>query len=179
MTLSSTSPTISYATDGSTVAFDFTFPLVTNVSSEISVVLHDIAADTDTTLVENTHYTVSAPNNDYSSGGTVTTISAYATGYNIVISTNLTVKQETSLPHGGAFPPKTVETMCDYLTRLIQQIMIAGGVTFTEATTYIKTLLNDASATEARRTLDVFATSEIVCNVNHIVCNQDQIVLNL
>jgi hypothetical protein len=125
MSLTSTTPKVTYAADGSTVDFDFDFKLVTGLSSELQVTLVDTSDDSETVLVEDTDYTVSAPNNDYSSGGTVTTVETYDEGYNIVIETALAVEQELVIPYSGEFPAKSVEMQLDYITRLIQQLILS------------------------------------------------------
>lgn len=180
MSLTSTTPKVTYSTDGSTVAFDFTFSLATNLSGEIKVTLVDTSDDSETLLEEDTDYTVSAPNNDYSSGGTVTTAETYAAGYNIVIETGLGVKQETVLPYSGPLPAKTVESALDYVTRLIQQLILSAGVSSTEATTFIKTLLNDATAAEARATLDVLSfDDEVMVYDNEILFYDNEILVSI
>lgn len=156
MTVETTTPKVTYDTDGATVAFDFSFKLVTDLSSELQVTLINTSDDSETTLVEDTDFTVSAPNNDYSSGGTVTTVETYDAGYELVIETGLAVKQELSIPYTGGFPPKSVEQQLDYLTRLIQQLILDGGIENTALSSYMKTFLSDSTAAEARDTLLIF-----------------------
>jgi len=180
MSLSSTTPKVTYDTDGSTTEFDFDFKLVTNDSGEIKVTLVDTSDDSETVLTEDTDYTVSAPNNDYSSGGTVTTTETYAAGYELVIETDLPVEQELVIPYGGEFPAKSVETQLDYIVRLIQQLILSAGVSSTEATAYIETLLNDSTAAEARRTLGVLSfDDEVSIYENEIVCYESELVIYL
>ena len=66
MSLTTTTPKITYDTDGSTVAFDFAFKLVTDLSSEIKVTLVDTSDDSETLLTEDTDYTVSVTHNSKS-----------------------------------------------------------------------------------------------------------------
>jgi hypothetical protein len=64
--------------DGSTTDFDFTFPI--EDTGDIVVILVEVSTGDETALTLTTHYTVSATNNDYSSGGTVATDSGPADG---------------------------------------------------------------------------------------------------
>ncbi len=181
MSLATTTPKVTYDTDGSTLEFDFAFKMwAGEISSDLAVIFNEDEDDEDT-LVFDTDYTLSAPNNDYSSGGTVTlaTGSAYAAnGNTITIKSALAIEQELVIPYSGGFPPKSVENALDYLTRIVQQLVISAGVSSTEATAYIKTLLNDSTAAEARRTLGVLSfDDEVVAYENDLVSYENEIVV--
>jgi len=183
MSLTTTTPKVTYDTDGSTLDFDFSFKMwATNVSTDLAVIFNEDETDEDT-LIYGTDYTLSAPNNDYSSGGTVTLVSgsAYAaTGNTITIKSALPVEQELVIPYGGSFPPKSVEAALDYLTRVIQQVILDGGVSSTAATAYIETLLNDSTAAEARATLDVVSFDvEVMVYENEIMFYDNEILLSI
>lgn len=182
MTLATTTPKVTYDTDGATLAFDFTFKMwAAGVSSELAVIFNE-DEDDEATLVVDTDYTLSAPNNDYSSGGTVTlaTGSAYAAnGNTITIKSALAVEQELEIPYTGGFPPKSVEYQFDKVIRIIQQIVLDGGISSTAASAYIETLLNDASAAEARRTLGIYSYDEILVHNNEILFYGNEIVFNV
>lgn len=69
--------------DGSTTAFAFTFPIVN--TSDIEVWLRTTATGAQTQQTETTHYSVSATNNNYTSGGTVTMVTAPASTQKLLI----------------------------------------------------------------------------------------------
>ena len=179
MTLATTTPQITYDTDGATLAFDFAFKMwQATVDDEIAVVFQ-LGETDETTLALATDYTLIAPNNDYSSGGTVTLVagSAYAvTGKTITIKSDLLRSQEYDLKLSGELNPETLEEVLDRYVRMIQEAELQGTIEQTAITAFYKTQLTKATATEARDTLQIYPV--IVCNQDEIVCNQDQIVYN-
>lgn len=156
MTLTTTTPKVTANTDGATLTFDFTFKMwAATVATEIAVVFNEDGTD-EATLVLNTDYTLSAPNNDYSSGGTVTlsTGSAYiATGNTITVKSSLTRSQTVDFETGGALPPEDLERALDRMVRIVQEAELNGTIEATDLSAYMKTLLNDSTAKEARETL--------------------------
>ena len=108
-----------YNCNGSTVAFPFTFGV--GATSEIEVILTD-ANGVETILTETTHYTVSAVNNDYESGGTVTTVATYASGNKITIRINVPLTQDTDFVEGMPTLYESFENGLDKLTRIAQQL---------------------------------------------------------
>jgi hypothetical protein len=104
--------------NGAAVDFTFTFPI--QLTSDIKVV--KTTAGVSTLLTEVTHYTVDAPNDDFSSGGTVTTIATYAAG------TVLTLYRDVPYTQGSDFTDSmpslydTFERGLDKLTMLTQQL---------------------------------------------------------
>jgi len=108
-----------YNCNGSTTEFPFTFGV--GESSEIEVVLTD-AGGMETVLTETTHYTVSAVNNDYESGGTVTTVATYAEGYMITIRINVPLTQSADFVEGMPTLYESFENGLDKLTRIAQQL---------------------------------------------------------
>lgn len=131
MTLATTTPQVTYDTDGVTLAFDFTFKMWrATVEDEIAVVFQDGESD-EATLAITADYTLSSPNNDYSSGGTVTLVadSAYAvTGKTITIKSDLLRKQEYDLKHGGELNPESLEAVLDRYVRMIQEAELQGTI---------------------------------------------------
>ncbi len=124
MTLSTTTPQIEYTMDGATLAFDFAFKMwQATVDDEIVVVFQEGETD-EATLALATDYTLSAPNNDYSSGGTVTlsTGSAFITaGKTLLIKSSVPRSQLYDIKHGGELNPDSLETTLDRFARMIQE----------------------------------------------------------
>lgn len=85
-----------FSCNGSTTEFAFTFDVIGGDTSDIVVILRDSDGNA-TTLLENSHYTVSATNNDYRAGpgGTVTTTTAYASGYTLTVYRSEDIDQDT------------------------------------------------------------------------------------
>lgn len=120
-TVSTTTPRSSlYATNGSATEFTFSFPIIN--TSDLVVILRTDSTGAETVLTETTDYSVSATNNDYSSGGTVTTVSTYDSGYSILILRNTPDTQETDLEDSGVLRLETLEGALDKLTMLVQQL---------------------------------------------------------
>ena len=117
MTVATSNSRDAYNCSGGTT-YDFHFGV--GATSEVKVVLTD-ASGVETTLTETTHYTVSATNSDYSSGGTVTTVSAYAAPNKITIVSNVPLTQESDFTEGMPTLYETFESGLDKLTRIVQQ----------------------------------------------------------
>ena len=118
MTVSSNTSRVKYTCSGDS-SFDFTFGI--GETSEIQVIKTIIATGAETTLTETTDYTVSATNDDYSSGGTVTTVEACATGYSLTILRDVPLTQESDFTEGSPTLYESFEDGLDKLTRITQQ----------------------------------------------------------
>lgn len=177
--LTTTTRYISYNTDGATLAFDFAFMMwQSSIGAEIAVIFNEGETD-EATLALNTDYTLSAPNNDYTDGGTVTLVtdSAYAAdGNTITIKSQVKREQTYDLQHGGPLNPDFLETVLDRETAMIIEAVEQGAIEQTAITQFYKTQLTKATAKEARDTLQIYPV--IVCNQDEIVCNQNHIVYN-
>lgn len=114
MTISTTSNNITYAIDGSTTAFAFTFTVYQ--SADVKCYLVD-SSGTETSY---TDFTVVL--NDNNAGGTVTTNTTLTTddGASILIIRETEQTQELDLIEGGKFPSDSVEDSFDKLTMLAQ-----------------------------------------------------------
>lgn len=114
--------------NGATTAFDFAFKVF--ATSDLSVFLRD-ADDVDTSQTETTHYTVSL-NSDQDSdpGGTVTFVTAPASGYDVYINSAIPLTQSTSLSNAGGFYPAVLNNVHDRHTALIQQLEAKFGRAF-------------------------------------------------
>jgi hypothetical protein len=100
-------------------SYAFTFGV--GATSEIQVVKTVTSTGVETTLTETTDYTISATNNDYSSGGTVTTTVACATGNTITIIRNVPLTQASDFTEGMPTLYESFESGLDKLTRITQQ----------------------------------------------------------
>jgi len=107
-----------YSCNSVTTAFTFDFPIIN--TTDIKVVKVTVATGAETTLTKDVDYTVSATNNDYSSGGTITTTSAYTSSYQILLIRNTPLTQGTDLiTDSGVLRTQTLVDTVD------KQMMIA------------------------------------------------------
>lgn len=177
MTLTTTTPKVTANTDGSNLAFDFTFKMWDNtVATELAVIFNEGETD-EATLVVNTDYTLSAPNNNYSTGGTVTlaTGSDYAAnGNTITIKSDITRSQTYDLLYGGEIDPESLEEVLDRMVRIIQEAELNGTIEQTALSSYMKTFLTDTTAQEARDTLLIAPT--ILCHEGEILVYENEIL---
>ena len=111
---------VTYNCDGSTQDFSFTFPIVE--TSDMVVILRTVSTGDETVLTETTHYSLSATNNDYSSGGTVTTVSAYASTYTITLIRNVPESQNADLEDSKVLRLDNLESALDRLTLQVQDL---------------------------------------------------------
>ena len=133
MTLTATTVKDPYDGDDSTTSFAITFIFWND--SDIKAIKTD-SSGTESTLVLNTHYTLSG--GDGSTGTlTTTTGNTFATGEKLTVKSNRPDTQLTALSTGGALPSSDIERMVDQNTRLIQQFAeeIARTLTFAESST--------------------------------------------
>ncbi len=111
---------ISLAGDGSNQEFPFAFPIVD--TSDLKVILRTNATGVEAVLTETTNYSVSAPNLDYSSGGTVTTVSTYSSAYTIVIMRDTPITQSSDLStDSGVLRLDALVAALDKLTKIAQE----------------------------------------------------------
>lgn len=110
-----------YVGTGSTGPFSFSFKVFE--ASDLLVVKVNNSTSIETTLTLTTDYTVSL-NADQNSnpGGTITLVAALASGYNMVISSQVEYLQETDLTNQGGFYPEVITDTLDKLTILTQQL---------------------------------------------------------
>jgi len=118
-TVTTTSTKKTYSANNSTTTFDFDWTIYD--TSDIVVVHRITSTGVATTLTEISDYTVTATNNDFTSGGTVTTTLTYASGITITISADIPKTQEATLEDTKVLRLDALETAYDKLTLLIQQ----------------------------------------------------------
>jgi len=119
-TVSEASNRVSYTCNGSTTEFDFTFPILE--TDDLVVILRTTATGAESILTETTEYTVSATNNDYSSGGTVTTVSTYSSSYTLLLIRDTDMDQNTDLEDSGVLRLESLEDQLDKLTLIVQDL---------------------------------------------------------
>lgn len=117
MTVSSEVNRKEYAGDDSTVAFPTTFNFA--LDGDLKVILVS-ALGVETVQTITTHYTVTGAGSD--SGGTVTMITAPATGEELVIVRDVALTQGADYVPNDPFPAETHEDALDRLTYIVQQL---------------------------------------------------------
>lgn len=117
MSVSSTTTKVSYAGNGSTTTFAYTFKIFADADLEVIV---RSAAGVETTKSLTTHYTVSAAGSE--SGGNVVFGSAPASGETVVLRRNVTLTQGTDYVENDPFPAESHENALDRLTFMMQGV---------------------------------------------------------
>jgi hypothetical protein len=118
MTITSTTVKESFAGNDVTVAFSYTF--VCYATDQISVVLRNNTTGVQTTKTETTHYSV-ALDSDYI-GGTVTMVTAPATGETLYLISNIDKTQELDLVASGEIAAETLEARLDKMQIMINEL---------------------------------------------------------
>jgi hypothetical protein len=106
-----------YNGNGATTAFDYDFKVVDQ--AHLVVTLTD-ASSVDTVQTITTHYTVSGVGDE--GGGSITMVTAPATGELLTITRDVTRTQEVDLQNRGSFLPNTIERAFDKLTQITQDL---------------------------------------------------------
>lgn len=106
-----------YSGNGVTTVFPYGFRILSD--QHLRVIRTD-AAGNETTLTLSTHYTVSGVGS--SGGGSVTTLTAPATGETITILRDMPFTQETDLENQGAYYAETIEQALDLAAMRDQQL---------------------------------------------------------
>lgn len=116
MTVTTQTASASYYGNGSTVAFTVPFYFLAN--THLQVILRD-AQGIETVQALTTDYTVTGAG--VPAGGTVTMVTAPASGTFLVIRRNVPITQETDYQENDPFPAATHEMALDKLTMIVQQ----------------------------------------------------------
>jgi hypothetical protein len=144
MTVSSTTTKVSYAGNGATTVFAYTFKIF--AAADLEVVLRSAAA-VETVQTITTHYTVSGAGAD--AGGNVTFVAAPASGVTVIIRRALALTQGTDYVENDPFPANSHEDALDRLTFITQQMQeeldrsIKASVTNTISTVEFSTSAAD------------------------------------
>lgn len=126
MTVSTAYTVLSYSGNGATTAFAVTWPFLTG-----SLVVTLVASTgVETTQTLGTHYTVSGgtDSNGLPAVGTVTMITAPASGQTLRIARATPKTQATTWGENDAFPQKTIEAALDKLLLITQEGASPGTV---------------------------------------------------
>lgn len=126
MTISSTNNRNTYAGNGATTVFAYTFKIFDD--DDIIVQLKHTTTGAVTTQTKTTHYTVSGVGS--SAGGNITFVTAPASVYTIVLYRDMAALQEADYTEYDAFPAETHETALDKLTMLVQQLELEAFLSF-------------------------------------------------
>lgn len=110
-----------YTGNGSTTVFPFSFKVFQ--ASDL-VITQTNTSGVDVVLTLTTDYTVSLnANQDSNPGGSITCVSAPASGYKITITSNVLQTQPVVLTNMGGFYPSVINDALDRLTIFCQQIL--------------------------------------------------------
>ena len=116
MTVSTTLPTVTYAPQTSTTTFAFTFPVLNVDNIRVYRIINGV-----TTLLEiDTDYSAFL---NVDTAGSVVLNTGISTGL-LTIRRALPYQQDTEWVNGSSFDQGTLEANLDYLTMLIQQVLV-------------------------------------------------------
>jgi hypothetical protein len=102
--------------------------------TDVKVIKENTTTGLDQTMVLNTDYTVALnPSQNLYPGGTITLLAgALAAGFGLFITSALPNLQSTDLTNSGGFYPEVLTSALDYLTILIQQIVVSLAIGYGE-----------------------------------------------
>lgn len=114
-TVSSQTTKVYFPCNGSTTTFSCTGgnKIPCFASTDIEVYIRTDSTGVDDRLTLTTDYSVSALNNDYTNGFTVTTVQTYASGKTLVVKRAIGLTQEVNLIRGRAIPAEPMEKTLD------------------------------------------------------------------
>lgn len=122
MTVETTTNRAQYATNGTTGPWTVPFYFLDNTHLQV---IYTDSSGNETTLTLTTHYTVTGAG--VTSGGAVTTVTAYTAGGYITILRNVPALQQVDYVENEKFPAPTHERALDLLTMLLQQLQEITG----------------------------------------------------
>lgn len=127
MTISSTSRTAGPFT-GNDVTTTFAFTFKVFAASDLQLVRTNTSTGVSTTLTITADYTVTLNSEQNSApGGSITLTSPLASGYTLIITSDIAALQATDLTNQGGFYPQVITNALDKLTILVQQILNKVG----------------------------------------------------
>lgn len=119
MSVSSTTNRVAYSGNGSTTTFSF--PYIFLAASDLVVIVRNTTTGAETTKVLNTDYTVTGAG--IPSGGSITMVSAPASGNTISIIRNAAPTQTLDLGDNDALPAESLESGLDRLALAVQRAL--------------------------------------------------------
>lgn len=135
---------VQYNGNGATVAFSFSYKFFEY--GDLKVYLTNTSTNVTTLQTISTHYTLGAA--PYTSGTTVTFVTAPTSSERVTIVRDLPIKQETDYQENDAFPADAHETALDRLTLVTQQLArdISESLQLDEGSTLANLSLPEADA---------------------------------
>jgi hypothetical protein len=118
MSVSTTTNRASFSGNGSTTAFSYPYKFLAN--GDLVVIVRVDATGVETTKTITTHYTVTGAGED--AGGTVTMVTAPATGETLIIYNDPALTQGIDLTENDNLPAETLERGLDRLTLITQRL---------------------------------------------------------
>jgi hypothetical protein len=111
-----------YSLNGTTVDFAFDWPV--HDTSEIRVIVYDLATREPNVLTENSDYTIDLPNDDGFAmpGGTLTLVDAKSSDYELYFYRVPSLGQADSYANLPTITPKSFETSLDKLAKQVQYL---------------------------------------------------------
>jgi hypothetical protein len=99
----------------------FPFPFYVNDETDVRVVLRELATGVETRLVLNTDFVVAGVGSQ--SGGSISTVALYPSGYSITPIRGSDYLQETDLQNQGAYFSQVVEDALDRTVMMVQRLL--------------------------------------------------------
>ena len=160
MTISTTTTKNSYSGNGSTTAFAYTFPI--NSTDEITVIERS-ATGTETVKSEGSGSTNYGIADNGAAGGTVTMVTAPASGTTLVILRNTNLTQSTDLVANDPFPAETNESAFDKLQMQIQEVQeeVDRSIKLSRTNTMTSTDFTTSATDRASKILAFDSSGEI------------------
>lgn len=119
MTIATTTNKIIHNCNGALTDFEFTFPILE--SSDLDIIITAVATGSEQLLALTTDYTVAPSSNDYSNGGTVSTVATWSSDYTITIYRAIPRTQDSDFTEGMPTLYETFEDGLDKLTMIAQE----------------------------------------------------------
>jgi hypothetical protein len=158
MTISSTITKNSYSGNGSTTAFAFAYYIISE--NDVEVIIRS-SNGTETVQSLTTHYTVTGVQNN--SGGTVTMVTAPATGETLVIRRATSKIQDTDYVANDPFPAETHEAALDKGVLISQELQeqVNRSIKISRTNTMTSTDFTVGASERANKVLAFDSSGEI------------------
>ncbi len=160
MTISTTTVSQSYSGDGSTTAFTYSFPI--NSTTEIKVIERS-ATGTETVKSEGTGSTNYGIVDNGASGGTVTMVTAPASGTTLVLIRDTSLTQGTDYVENDPFPAESHESALDKVQMQIQEIQeeVDRSIKISRTNTMTSTSFTENATSRASKVLSFDSSGEL------------------